>query len=652
MQSKTSFFNKTIWKKNLGRSWALGLLWFIILCYAQPIQYFILLSDRTNTTVRNYGTNYVLLDALTYFPAVSVVAAVFAIVAAMLSFYYLFQKRDNYMMHSFPVSRKALFFSGLGTILPVMILPILLKTVIMLVMALATGAGFMNVILYKMLIEITAVVIFTGIALFSLMISGQAITAVVFYFIFNFMFEIMKYILNLFVSTLMFGMGWTEFTDSSASIFTPIFYIYSKCTVGMNVEWSETGEKLLSLSASLNGSKELVAYILVGLLLMAIAYVLYQRKQLETVHDFITVMPMKWVFTVGISFFVAMVLSLFTITAISNSFHFTYVSYFATAIILTLLYGVIVFFITQMMIEKTVRVFDKKKVISCAIYSGAALVILLTLRLDIWNIENYVPDADEVEWAGYSQNYTQVYTDEENIQKLIDVHKAVIADKKDMRDMSFLSNEDIETNAVTIRYKLKNGKTISRRYYFESTDEENLSQQYLDLTQQYLALVNDPDNIKEHIIGNIWNDCQVTDMYYTTAYDEDDNAETVDLSDLSEAERFTAYHAVYEAVLKDIDAGNVLQETLGDYEYENLPQLSFTISNEKEAYSSDENKFYNFDYDSDDYVVLNYSTAYSSTAGSQMSVYVEINKNCTNTKKALEKYGFIGKSGSSVRSVG
>ena len=49
MQSKTSFFNKGLYKKNISRTWIAGLLYLIILLLLMPVSYIISIADWDNT---------------------------------------------------------------------------------------------------------------------------------------------------------------------------------------------------------------------------------------------------------------------------------------------------------------------------------------------------------------------------------------------------------------------------------------------------------------------------------------------------------------------------------------------------------------------------------------------------------------------------
>ena len=110
---------------------------------------------------------------------------VISIVVTAITFWYLFNRRDSYMMHAFPVSRRSLYFTGLASSFTVSIVPVILTASIMSVAALASGAGNISCVWYWALITAFTTVLFTSIAMFSLMITGQLVTGIVFYGIFE-----------------------------------------------------------------------------------------------------------------------------------------------------------------------------------------------------------------------------------------------------------------------------------------------------------------------------------------------------------------------------------------------------------------------------------------------------------------------------------
>ena len=640
MQSKTSFFNKGLYKKNISRTWIAGLLYFIILLLLMPVSYIISIADWDNTYFSDVGITkgMCLFMHMSDMPTAGLAVSI-AIVLSAITFWYLFYKRDTYMMHAFPISRKSAYFTGIASILTVAIIPVVAVSIIMSIIALTVDTIAMGGIWYWALIVIVSTVLFLSIAMFALMVSGQLITGIAFYFIFVMLYFLMELAFRITSAMLLFGMG-ASLQSQNVRIFSPLQYIPGNCKVDYIACYTGNGY-LKSLIMKLEGAEYLAIYFVAALILLTVSFLLYKYKKLETVHDFIAVPFMKPVFTIGMAFFISMVAGAFVSGMYDATGNHTYSSKFAVAIVSSLIIGVLIFFATQMMIEKTIRVFNAKKAIYCAGYSVVALAVLLCLRFDAFKVENKVPNASDVAWVGIEANYTMVFTSEDEINTAISLHKNFLTDKKELRDVN-VKYEHVDGSYFTIKYKLKNGDSIIRQYQVVDTESPDVSPEYVAATQPILDFLNNPTIIKEHVIGNIWDDCSVTDMYFSTVtYDEKHNEfnyYTEYFMNLSEYEKMKKFEKVYQALLKDIDEGKVFQTTFAGYSSESEDQslyndFGFNVVNEEVPYFSDVDTYYDEQYDPR-------NTYEGEGDMHEQSIYCSLNTECKHTLKALKDAEF------------
>ena len=634
MQSKTSFFNMAMFKKNLSRTWIVGLLYFIALLLMLPISFVLQVSDFENSWYFESGyTREIMLYQHMQNAPRSGLALIVAIVVTGITFWFLFNKRDNYMMHAFPVNRKSLFCTGFISASIVSLVPLVVNSIIMTIVAFVEKAPAIDAIWYWTLIVAVATELFISIAVFSMMTSGQIITSVVFYFIFCYLYTLMEIAFRIAASFLMFGMS-SSLSDLNTTMLTPSFFISANCGINAVVDTDDYGN-LTGFSYNMTGGHYLAIYAVVAVVITFIAYMLYKYKKLETVHDFIAVPFLKPVFSVGMSFFISMVAGGFVAEMINAAKTLRYSTKFAIAIVSAIIIGCIIFYATQMMIEKTVRVFSSKKFLYCAGYTAAALVVLLCLRFDVFKIENKVPNANDIEWIGFSCDYTMVFTDEDEINTMRELHQNFLEDKKELRDVN-VTYKDVPGNSFTIKYKLKNGKTIIRDYSVVDTESEEVSAQYVAATEPILDFVNAPSRIKQHVIGNIWDDCTITEMSFSGyIYDEglDDYTSTyVDFDYLTDREKHEKFSRVYEALLKDVDEGKVFTTSFGTDYYNDTDKLyndfNFTLQNKKIPYFSDMDFYWG------NGVSSSYYTRY------EQNIYVALTEDCTNTLQALKEEGF------------
>lgn len=640
MQSKISFFNKALFKKNISRTWIAGLLYFVLLLLMLPV-YFVIntanISDDDWYTRLGYTMEMRLYEHMSSIPT-TFLAIIIAIIVTGITFWYLFNRRDSYMMHSFPVSRRSLFFTGILSSITVSILPVILVSIIMTIAAYARGCEGVASVWYWALIVVVSTLLFTAVAIFSLMISGQIVTGIIFYFIFNFLYLMMEVAFRLTASTLIWGLS-EAMNGIQYKIWTPVLYIADKAKVYTDIAMDDNYERVVHFEHKFTGGNILAIYAIAAIVIIIISYQLYRYKKLETVLDFIAVPFMKPVFSVGMSFFISMVAGGFVAGMVEALTPLSYDMKFGIAIVSSLILGVIIYFATQMLIEKTLRVFCAKKAFYCAIYSLVSLAVLLCMRFDVVGVENKVPALKDIEWAGIENNYTMVFTDEMDIEAFRQLHQNFLTDKKELRNISY-NYPDVDGTTFSIRYKLKNGNIVIRRYPVINTEASVVSSEYVAATQPILDFINNPGRIKEHILGNIWNDCEIKDMELGLIIDiperNDYNIDYKEFDELSTKEKNEKFKRVYDAFLKDIDAGKVFQQNFAgyDYKYEQNQKetyyntFDFTLSNKDVIYFSDQETYYDQE-----------NGTYRENLHEQ-NIYVELNKDCTNTLKALKDEGF------------
>lgn len=638
MQSKTSFFNMALFKKNISRTWIVGLLYFILLMLMLPVSFIINTAHSEDDWMAEMGYTMEmrLYEHMAYQPTASI-AIVVAIVVTGVTFWYLFIRRDNYMMHAFPVGRKSLYFTGLLSSMVVAIVPVLLSAIFLTIAAAVSGASGLGCIWYWALIVIVSTCLFMSVAMFSLMTTGQIVTAIIFYFIFNFLYILMEIAFRITVSLLMFGMS-SAMDGINYKIWTPVFFIGNNIKVISNVQTDEMGNRVIGFTHEFIGGKYLAIYAVAAVVIILVSYLMYSRKKLETVLDFISVPFMKPIFSVGMSFFISMVAGAYVAGMIEAVKPLRYNARYAIAIVSAIIIGIIIYYATQMLIEKTLRVFRLKNLVHACIYSLAALVVLLGMRFDVVKIENKIPNAKDIVWAGISDHYEMVFTNPDEIEQVRKLHQNFLEDKKELRDVNIIY-PNTDGTRYSIRYKLKNGDIIIRNYSVVDTKAPEVSAEYVAATQPILDFINEPTRIKEHVIGNTWNTGEITQMTFSV-YKYNDNFldyeyQANSFDELSTNEKKEKYGRVYQALLKDVDAGKVFVQSFNGYdgyEYDKKAlynDFDFTITDKEHPYFSDTEHFWDY---ADDY--------FNSYPRYEQNITVSLNKNCDNTLKALKEEGF------------
>ena len=300
----------------------------------------------------------------------------------------------------------------------------------------------------------------------------------------------------------------------------------------------------------------------------------------------------------------------------------------------TLIFGAIGFFVAEMLIEKNFRVFHKKRVGEWAVLTVVLAAFLGALKLDLFRIEGKIPDVSEVKVVSLNLDYTLRYTEPDDIQKIIDLQKEILAQKEEC-----LSAEN--QYYLSITYTLKDGKKLRRSYTVPVGQDAAADKD--SVVAKVTALESDPDKMMQNMFGNYYK----TNEYYAGSISfVDENGRTEDY-------RFTQEEldAVMEAVQKDVEAGNMTyyqlyslragdeDNTYRDRYFNNLDISFYNPDGIIWNYSS-----YSVDgVDVTEAVLTGEKTAEEAEAyfPNSDSAYVEFGSKCTNIIETLKKLGIL-----------
>ena len=232
-------------------------------------------------------------------------------------------------------------------------------------------------------------------------------------FLVHYCFFIIDFIFRILISALYFGME-NYPGDIKVNFMTPIAYLVNEVGISLKLNWNESSDFITGLDVTYRGGLVMVGFAVAAVAFYVLGYLFYKYKKLETVSDFIAVRFVKPIFTVGISFFVAAVLSGLALSLIKDSVQMSYNFAYVFIGIAIVIFGAILFFVTLMMMEKSFRVFKKKNVLLCVVYSVASVLVIFALRGDFFDIENKVPENDEIVWAGVNIGNTYVFENPED----------------------------------------------------------------------------------------------------------------------------------------------------------------------------------------------------------------------------------------------
>jgi len=458
VKSERALFNKGVCLNYLKRYWPLWLAYLIIVMMTVPggilpqldNQYIRTEDDAfwffvdMNRTVLRVGSGTVGLSIVS------------GIIAAMVMYSYMYTTRGCTMMCSLPVRRETLFITTYLTgLMPMLLVDILAVAV---TAAPALSSGYVDGInLWRLLAMLTlSNVAFYSFGVFCAVLTGNIVVLPAVYFILNVAVVLAESTVREVLDILIYGFnemggkltGFSPIAASASSWFYP---------QGETAEVVKNGQRYMEETGkfTIDHFNVLFIYCAVGLALVALALYIYRRRDMECAGDVVAVPILKPIFKYCMCFGVAFCFA----TVVYNNVFYRIANGSAetVAVLLLLLVGAFIgYFVSEMLMQKTLRVFGSKwkgYIISAALLS----VFVLAVELDVTGYEKYIPQVDEIESAGIAYYEGSNLEKEESLKALTDYHALLLAEKK--------ANESATISEyIVIDYNLENGKAISRRY--------------------------------------------------------------------------------------------------------------------------------------------------------------------------------------------
>lgn len=497
MKSKISLFNKSVWKRNLTGGWCLwaGIMLFYLLTI--PVNIYASLSDTVkyaSSSGEELANQLKQIMISNIWEAMGTYVPFFALAAllcAMYVFSYLFTARNSNMMHAFPVSRRSLFTTNYITGVLFLIIPAMLSALLGLAAGAAHGALDSDVVQCYLLWMVTAAienVFFFSLAVCVLMFVGNILAVPVMYLIINFLYDGCILILETMLSLLCYGLESYSLSSSRIGVFTPILYFSRRIRVNSHTAVYERLEEAVYNMNMLPG------YAAAAALFVIIAIVTYEKKHLETAGDVITVKWLKPIFRWG----AAICTSALMAVLLSSMF---YTKSFFVILCIVVVTGLIVFFIAQMLLERSVHIFTKQKIRECVIYTAVICVCYLALDLDVVGLEKKIPSMEEIQAAKMSGSLELLANNQEEISLVHDIHSQIIRSKKEYKKIARDRSGDCEY--LTIDYLLKDDSILRRRYEIPISNEPD------SVSKQLQAYAAEPELILKQYFGIHYPDIEV-----------------------------------------------------------------------------------------------------------------------------------------------
>ena len=471
MQSKTSFFNRTLFRKNLSRYWPLwGFASFVGFLAPAALLVRVIQSGETSVEplVVREGYYYLLGNA------VPIVSLVYAILCAMAVWSYLYNPRSVGMMHSLPIRREGLFLTNLLSGLAMMAIPYLVAGGLGTLLFACCGGFDAWGTLVTVLAVIAQSVTFFGLATFCAFLTGNIFALPALYFLLNFLAPLGDWLCNLFARGFLFG--FTSNYSGTVDFLCPVVYLTQRLYVNSEYETvrdSASEYQNLLTSVTLENAWLIAAYAAAGLVFLALAYLLYRRRESERAGDVVAVRVFRPVFRFGVAALSALLGGRLLYALLWESFQADDTFTPVPMAIFLIVAGLIGYYAASMLLAKSLRVF-RGSAVGALCLVAACVAFCAGMRYDLFGIERRIPDQNEIaQLEIYLARNTYYLTPEDQPELLSGARELqhTLIDQKDLiqrnyetyRHGSVSSDPDAYTNIRYI-YTLKNGATVERFY--------------------------------------------------------------------------------------------------------------------------------------------------------------------------------------------
>ena len=474
MRSATSFFNKTLFRNQLLRTWPLWLAYTAVWLFIVPITLFTESSARQG--------RYDAADAADFLLNAGARGGIFmafgfGLLFAMLSFSYLTKGRATNGYHALPVRRETLFSTAYLTGLFCQIVSILLAFLLGAAVASPFHLSFTSVTGAAMLAAMLETVFYYSFAVLCVMMTGQMLAAPAFYVIGNFLAIAMESLVRSFAGNFLFG--YAASGTVQLGFLSPLYWMNRKVNINYDHTYVESTGDIISSNAHCDPAslRMLAAYAIAGLVIAVIALLLYRTRKSELTGSTVAFSWAAPVFKYGVAFCTAIapgqLLYYLLFGQYQPSGHYS----LPGTIVCMVIAGLLGYYIAEMLIRKSFHVF-RAGAKGAAIVAGVLVLLGVSMTFDLTGYENRVPDESDVEAVYYTfGGTTHVVTgDRDAIRYLLAAHRAIADNKNEQMQLLRvptsasveMSGEDDTSDqrqfSLEISYYLYNGTQLTRRY--------------------------------------------------------------------------------------------------------------------------------------------------------------------------------------------
>ena len=468
MQSRTSFFNITLFRKNLTRFWPLwGMASFAGALF--PLALLLQLMRRENFYMWNDPLSFTEMYYNVAAYAVPVISLLYAVLCAMMVWSYLYNSRSVGLAHTLPIRREGLFFTNFLSGMAMMLIPYVVIGALCVLVSAVGGCFDLKGLIVTILTVLGLSFFYFASATLVAFITGNVFALPAVYFLLHFLAVLLDWLVSTFAQGFLFGLsgGYTGVVEW----LSPTVYLENQVRVNSTYETITTQTSRLT-AVSLENFWLIGVYALVGVVLLVLAWLLYRRRRSESAGDVVAVGWMKPVFRFGTAALAALLGGIALYELFWRNFQGGQYYDVLPMVVCMLVAGAIGYYAASMLLAKSLKVF-RGSWKGMALVAAGCVALCCVLHFDLLGVEDRVPEVSQVKKVHLytaDNNYT-FYPEEdaELLEQVRTVHQAIVADKDfilngNERRLWALDTGDIEYVSFDVTYELTNGLEVERNY--------------------------------------------------------------------------------------------------------------------------------------------------------------------------------------------
>lgn len=420
MKSRTSFFDKTLLRKNLTRFAPVWGIYLMCLLIGLGLMY----MDARRPNVNFWFASHMAVCI----QVMGLVNLFFAPLVAMLLFGDLFNGRMCNALHAMPLRRETIFvtnvFSGLlvslvpTAVMALLSVPLLMGTVV--------HNAWQIAVLWYIGVNLEFICFF-GMAVFCVFCTGNRLGFAALYAVLNGGAFLIYSIVDMLYTPMLYGV---ITPDRLVERLTPVAMMLDDTFV----EVSNYHDMVTLFDGRMNEAVadfwvdenyyNLIIFALAGVVFTVLGLVLYRRRNLECAGDAVAVRWLAPVFQVTAAIVggaaAVLCLEMFFYSMSKQDVILYTLAFFGMAV------G---WFAGKMLLERSTRVFRPKNWIGLGIMAVLFTVSLTMTHFDVFGIETWTPRADKVASVTVSCSGSFELTEQEDIENIIRLQEMALEDR-------------------------------------------------------------------------------------------------------------------------------------------------------------------------------------------------------------------------------